>query len=104
MSAERKTTAAGVESAAEAAAALAEEVKSGPDVMSYTHTFKEPFEYRGRTITELTFNWGGLTGEDHQAIEEDIVSAVEKTQFAFFHPVGPWPTGRTKCAYAAYEV
>lgn len=73
MSAERKTDAASVESAAEAAAVLAAEVKSAPDIMSYTHIFKEPFEFRGRTITELTFNWGGLTGEDHQAIEEDML-------------------------------
>lgn len=73
MSAERKTTDAGVESAAEAAAALEAEAKSGPDIMSYTHTFKKPFEYRGRAITELTFDWGGLTGEDFQAVEEDML-------------------------------
>lgn len=73
MSAERKTDTASVETSAEAAAALAAEVKSGPDVVSYTHTFKKPFEYRGRTISELTFDWGGLTGEDFQAVEEDML-------------------------------
>lgn len=29
---------------------------------------------------------------------------MEKTQTAFFQPVGHWPTGRTKCASADYEV
>ncbi|WP_300751973.1 hypothetical protein [uncultured Oscillibacter sp.] len=67
MSAENK-----VEAAAEAAAALDADVKASPDVMTYTHTFEEPFEFRGHTVTELTFNWGGLTGGDHQAIEDDL--------------------------------
>lgn len=73
MSAEKKTGAAGVESAAEAAAALAAEAKAEPDAMTYTHTFDEPFEFRGHTVTELTFNWGGLTGEDFEAIEDDML-------------------------------
>lgn len=58
---------------AEAAVQLEAEAKTEPDTMIYTHTFKEPFEFRGRTITELTFNWGALTGEDHQAIEDDML-------------------------------
>lgn len=58
---------------AEAAVELEAEAKAGPDVMVYTHTFKEPFEFRGRTVTELTFNWGALTGEDHEAIEGDML-------------------------------
>ena len=49
------------------------EAKAGPDVRTYTHTFAEPFEFRGRTVTELTFNWGALTGEDHQAIEDEVL-------------------------------
>lgn len=61
-----------LESAAEAAAALDAEAKASPDVMTYTHTFKKPFEFRGHTVTELTFDWGGLTGADHQAIEDDL--------------------------------
>lgn len=61
-----------LEAAAEAAAELDAEAKVSPDVMTYTHTFKNPFEYRGHTMTELTFNWGGLTGADHLAIEDDL--------------------------------
>lgn len=73
MRAEKKTDTTGVESAAEAAAALEKEAKAGPDIMTYTHTFKTPFEFRGHTVTELTFDWGALTGADHQAIEDDML-------------------------------
>lgn len=72
MSAEKKTG-VGAESAAEAAVALEAEAKAGPDAMTYTHTFDEPFGFRGHTVTELTFNWGGLTGEDFEAIEDDML-------------------------------
>ena len=67
-----KTGINSMETAAEAAAALDAEVKASPDIMVYTHTFKENFMYRGHTVTELTFDWGGLTGADHQAIEDDL--------------------------------
>lgn len=70
MSTEKKT---GLSADAEAAAKLEAEAQAGPDIRTYTHTFEEPFEFRGRTVTELTFNWGGLTGEDHQAIEDDML-------------------------------
>ncbi len=58
---------------AEAAVELEAEAKAGPDITAYTHTFEKPFEFRGRTVTELTFNWGALTGEDHEAIESDML-------------------------------
>lgn len=58
---------------AEAAVQLEAEAKAGSDVTSYTHIFEKPFEFRGRTVTELTFNWGALTGEDHEAIEGDMI-------------------------------
>ena len=58
---------------AEAAVQLEAEAKAELDTMIYTHTFKEPFEFQGHTVTKLTFDWGGLTGEDHQAIEDDML-------------------------------
>ena len=67
-----KNGATSLEAAAEAAAALDAAAKESPDDLTYTHTFKKPFEYRGHTVTELTFDWGGLTGVDHQAIEDDL--------------------------------
>ena len=70
MSTEKKTDFA---ADAEAAVQLEAAAKAGPDVTSYTHTFEKPFEFRGRTVTELTFNWGALTGEDHEAIEGDML-------------------------------
>lgn len=48
-----------------------EAVESG---LSYTHTFKKPFEYQGKTYTSLTFNWDDLTGRDGLAIENEMQS------------------------------
>lgn len=62
-----------IETAAEQAEALESEANAMEDITTYTHTFKKPFEFRGHTVTELIFNWGGLTGADHQAIEDDML-------------------------------
>lgn len=48
----------------------AEELRSSS---SYTHRLKEPFEYEGKTYTELTFDWGKLTGNDTLKIEEEMM-------------------------------
>ena len=76
---------------AEAAVQLEAEAKAGPDVRTYTHTFAEPFEFRGRTVTELTFNWGALTGEDHEAIEGDMVRHGQTLMVPAF--TGPYLAG-----------
>lgn len=47
----------------------------------YTHTFAKPFEYEGKKHTELTFDWGSLTGEDSLAIENEM-SALGKPLIA----------------------
>ena len=60
MSTEKKTDFA---ADAEAAVQLEAEAQTGPDITAYTHIFEKPFEFQGRTVTELTFNWGALTGE-----------------------------------------
>ena len=73
MSAEKKGPALDLEAAAEAAVQLENEAKAEPDALTYIHTFKKPFEYMGRSIKELTFDWGALSGEDHQAIEDDML-------------------------------
>lgn len=39
---------------------------------SYTLVFRKPFEYNGKTFTELTFDWDGLTGRDALAIENEM--------------------------------
>lgn len=39
---------------------------------SYTHHFNTPFTFENKTYTELTFDWGKLTGEDGLAIEKEM--------------------------------
>ncbi len=46
----------------------AEKEKSG----NYTHTFKNPIEIEGKKYTSLTFYFENLTGEDIEAIEEEL--------------------------------
>ncbi len=58
---------------AAAAAELEQQAKAGPDISLYVHTFRQPFEYLGKTYDTLTFDWGTLTGKDHLAIENEIV-------------------------------
>ncbi len=46
----------------------AKKEKSG----NYTHTFKNPIEIEGQKYTSLTFYFDKLTGEDIEAIEEEL--------------------------------
>ena len=41
---------------------------------TYVHKLEKPFEFEGKTYEELTFDWGGLTGEDSLAIENEMQS------------------------------
>ena len=43
----------------------------------YTHTFKKPFEYEGKTYEELTFDFEHLKGRDMVAIENEMQGASE---------------------------
>lgn len=88
MSTEKKTDFA---ADAEAAVQLEAEAQTGPDITAYTHTFEKPFEFRGRTVTELTFNWGALTGEDHEAIEGDMLRHGQTLTIPAF--TGPYLAG-----------
>lgn len=45
-----------------------EKEKSG----NYTHNFKKPIEIEGQKYTSLTFYFDKLTGEDIEAIEEEL--------------------------------
>lgn len=45
-----------------------EKEKSG----NYTHTFKKPVEIEGQKYTSMTFYFDRLTGEDIEAIEEEL--------------------------------
>lgn len=48
----------------------------------YVHVFPEPFTFEGKTYTELTFDWGKLTGADSLAIESEL-QALGKMSIAF---------------------
>lgn len=41
---------------------------------TYTHTFKTPVSYNGKTIDEIVFDWGKLTGNDGLAIENEMAA------------------------------
>ena len=47
------------------------------DAGVYTHVFKKPFEYEGRTYEELTFDFGHLKGRDMVAIENEMQGMSE---------------------------
>ncbi len=52
---------------------VAEEARKEPEAGSYTHTFKKPFPWKGKTYETLTFDWASLDGGDHLEIESEIV-------------------------------
>ncbi|MDR1158359.1 MAG: phage tail assembly protein [Oscillospiraceae bacterium] len=39
---------------------------------TYTHKFRIPYTYQGKTYTELTFDWDSLTGRDGLAAETEL--------------------------------
>lgn len=59
-----------------AAGNAVQDAESG-DVGVYTHTFKKPFEYEGKTYEELTFDFEHLKGRDMVAIENEMQGASE---------------------------
>lgn len=76
---EEKTTTEGAERPAGATEAVthepAQEAAEKPaegNTGVYTHVFKKPFEYEGKTYTELTFNFERLSGRDMVSIETEM--------------------------------
>ena len=64
---------AGVAEDAAEAGRVAEEAEKEPETGSYTHTFKKPFPWKGKTYETLTFDWTALDGGDHLEIESEIL-------------------------------
>lgn len=54
----------------ELAVAKAEAEAQNDDI--YTHTFKKPFTYEGKTYESLTFDFSNLTGEDAIAAQDEL--------------------------------
>lgn len=79
-----------VQPAAESQKKAAEKADTGV----YTHVFKKPFKYEGRTYTELTFNFEGLTGRDMLAIENEMQAMSE-------YALAPEISANLQCKMAA---
>lgn len=47
------------------------------DGLNYTHVFKNPFEFEGKTYDKLTFDFEGLLGSDMIAVENEMASVGE---------------------------
>ena len=73
MAEEKMLDMKGVEEDAAEAERVAEEAKQEQETGSYTHTFKNPFPWNGKTYEKLTFDWTTLDGGDHLEIENEIV-------------------------------
>ena len=84
--------------AAEAAAPIstppAESAATKPDAGVYKHVFRKPFEYEGRTYTELTFDFARLTGRDMVAIETEMQQNNE-------YAIAPEISANYQCKIAA---
>lgn len=61
-----------VERDAEDAERVAEEARKEPEPGIYTHAFKKPFQWKGRTFESLTFDWSVLNGRDYLEIENEM--------------------------------
>ena len=48
--------------------------------LNYTHTFKKPREIEGKKYTKLTFYFDNLTGEDIEAVEQEL---ADQNKYAF---------------------
>lgn len=70
---EKKLDMEGVAQDAAEAERVAEEARQEQETGSYTHTFKNPFPWKGKTYETLTFDWTALNGGDHLEIESEIV-------------------------------
>lgn len=47
------------------------------DGLNYTHVFKKPFEFEGKTYDKLTFDFEGLLGSDMIAVENEMAAVGE---------------------------
>jgi len=97
MNDEKKTTT--IEDTIEQAEQLEAEAQAEPNLGTYTHTFKRPFVYEGRTYEELTFNWEGLSGKDSVAIERDLLNRNITTVMAEFTPEYLTAMAARACTY-----
>lgn len=51
---------------------MEKEQAAQPDPALYTHRLKKPFTYENKTVEQLDFDFGALTGADTLAIEGEL--------------------------------
>lgn len=73
MEDEKKLDMSSVEADAASAEQEAQKAKQEADLGVYTHTFKTPFQWKGRQYQTMTFDWTGLSGRDHLEIENELL-------------------------------
>lgn len=63
-----------VSNMAEMAAKMEEEARneSNAQIDVYTHYFRKPFTYMGKTYEKLTFDWDSLTGKDELDLQKEL--------------------------------
>ena len=77
----------------------AEEEAAKDDADLFVFRFKKPFEYEGKTYTELKFDFNGLTGADSINIEAEL----QAKGVAIFAPAFSAPYLVRMCARACTE-
>ena len=53
---------------------MGDKKKAASQSVNYTHTFKEPREIMGKKYKTMTFYFENLTGEDMEAVEEELAA------------------------------
>lgn len=61
-----------IKTAAEQAEELETQAQAEPDYGTYTHIFRKPFSFEGRTFESMSFDWGSLTGKDSTAVNREL--------------------------------
>lgn len=84
MSIDKKPTT--IEESAEQAERAEAEALTEEHSGIYTHEFKKPFTYDGRTYERLSFDWESLSGKDSVAIERELVNRNIAVVHAGFTP------------------
>ena len=69
----------------------------------YTHEFKRPFTYEGRTYEQLSFDWESLSGKDSVAIERELRGVNVTVVLAEFTPEYLTAMAARACTYRSEE-
>ena len=75
-----------VEESAKQAEEMEIQARAEADSSVYTHEFKKPVTYEGRTYEQLSFDWDSLSGRDSVAIERELLNRQIVVASAEFTP------------------